>query len=593
MAAPYTQKRWSLKDLFPGHDSPEMKAALADLDQRVAAFEGTRTRLTPAIEAPIFLELLHSLEAITDLIQRISGFAELWFAEDTQDQTAQAFQASLENRLAEVANRVLFFSLWWKNLEEDGASRLLEASGEYRYYLEEMRHFRPHTLSEPEEKIINLKDVTGARALQTLYSMITNRYEFELTVEGKKRTLTRGELMVHVRQADPALRAAAYQELYRVYGGDGHLLSQIYSALARDWHNEHLGLRRFSAPLAVRNLHNDLPDVVVDTLLEVCRENAGVFQRFFRLKARWLGLPRLRRYDIYAPVAVSDKRFSFTQATELVRESLTRFDPRAARLAERVMAEDHLDSEVRPGKRSGAFCASTVPGQTPWVLSNFQGRADDVATLAHELGHAIHSMLAAHHSLFTFHSSLPLAETASTFSEMLLIDRLLAEESDPGVRRDLLFRQLDDAYATIGRQAFFALFEKEAHQRVQAGAATDELCQVYLENLRAQFGEAVEVPDEFRWEWVSIPHIYDVPFYVYAYAFGQLLVLALYQQYQAEGQAFIPRYLELLSAGGSASPNAILTRAGLRMDQRAFWQGGFETLIARIEALEKLPLPRS
>jgi len=593
MAAPYTQKRWSLKDLFAGHESPKMKAALEDLEQRVVAFEGTRPRLTPTLEAAAFLEMLHSLEAITHLVQRISGFAELWFAENTQDQSAQAFQASLENRLAEVANRVLFFNLWWKGLEEDKASQLLEASGEYRYYLEEMRHFRPHTLSEPEEKIINLKDVTGARALQTLYAMITNRYEFELTVEGKKKTLTRGELMVYVRQADADRRAAAYQELYRVYGGDGHLLAQIYAALARDWHNEHLSLRHFSAPLAVRNLHNDLPDAVVDTLLEVCRENAGVFQRFFRLKARWLGLPRLRRYDIYAPVAVSDKRYSFTQATELVLASLERFDPRAARLAERVMAEDHLDSEVRPGKRSGAFCASTVPGQTPWVLSNFQGRADDVATLAHELGHAIHSMLAAHHSVFTFHSSLPLAETASTFSEMLLIDRLLAEESDPGVRRDLLFRQLDDAYATIGRQAFFALFEQEAHQRVQAGAATDELCQAYLENLRAQFGEAVEVPDEFRWEWVSIPHIYDVPFYVYAYAFGQLLVLALYRQYQAEGQDFIPRYLELLSAGGSASPNAILTRAGLGMDQRAFWQGGFETLTARIQALEKLPLPRS
>jgi oligoendopeptidase F len=592
MGSSYTQKRWSLRDLFPGHESPEMKSASAELEQRVTAFEAARPQLKADIQSTSFLELLASLEAITHLIQRISGYAELWFSENTQDQSAQAFLAALENRLAEISNRVLFFSLWWKGLEEDQAARLLAASGEYRYYLEEMRHFRPHTLSEPEEKVINLKDVTGGRALQTLYSMITNRYQFEIEVGGQKKKLTRGELMVHVRQADPNLRAAAYRELYRVYGQDGPILSQIYSALARDWHNEHLGLRHFAAPLAVRNLHNDLPDAVVDMLLEVCRANAGVFQRFFRLKARWLSLPRLRRYDIYAPVAVSDKRYSFAQATDLVLGSLTRFEPHAARLAERVLAEDHLDSEVRPGKRSGAFCASTVPAQTPWVLSNFQGRAEDVATLAHELGHAIHSMLAAHHSVFTFHSSLPLAETASTFSEMLLIDRMLAEESDPGVRRDLLFHQFDDAYATIGRQAFFALFEKEAHGMVQKGAATDELCQAYLENLRAQFGEAVDVPDEFRWEWVSIPHIYDVPFYVYAYAFGQLLVLALYRQFQAEGRGFIPRYLELLSAGGSASPNAILTRAGLQMDQRAFWQGGFDTLIARIEELEKLPIPK-
>jgi oligoendopeptidase F len=279
MSPSYTQKRWSLGDLFPGHETPEMKAALDELEQRVTAFEATRPQLNVDIETQSFLVLIATLEAITHLVQRISGFAELWFSENTQDQTAQAFLASLENRLAEVSNRVLFFSLWWKGLEEHQAARLLAASGEYHYYLEEMRHFRPHTLSEPEEKVINLKDVTGGRALQTLYSMITNRYQFELEVGGEKKKLTRGELMVHVRQGDPDLRAAAYRELYRVYGADGPILSQIYAALARDWHNEHLGLRHFKAPLAVRNLHNDLPDTVVDTLLEVCRENAGVFQR--------------------------------------------------------------------------------------------------------------------------------------------------------------------------------------------------------------------------------------------------------------------------------------------------------------------------
>ncbi len=197
-----------------------------------------------------------------------------------------------------------------------------------------------------------------------------------------------------------------------------------------------------------------------------------------------------------------------------------------------MFEEDHLDSQVRKGKRGGAFCASLGPKLTPWVLLNYQGRAEDVATMAHELGHAIHAMLASEHSIFTFHSSLPLAETASTFGEMMLVDRLLAEESDEAVRRDILFRQVDDAYATIQRQAFFALFEKQAHEMVQQNASVDEMAAAYLENLKDQFGDAVELGDEFRWEWVSIPHIYDSPFYVYAYAFGQLLVLALYRQFQ-------------------------------------------------------------
>jgi oligoendopeptidase F len=255
-----------------------------------------------------------------------------------------------------------------------------------------------------------------------------------------------------------------------------------------------------------------------------------------------------------------------------------------------VLEQKHLDSEVRRGKISGAFCATVAPDITPWVLVNFQGNPDDVATLAHELGHAIHSQLAAEHSLFTFHSSLPLAETASTFGEIMLVDRLLAAESDPSVRQTLLFRQVDDAYATVMRQAQFAIFERQAHDLVQQGATVDELSGVYLENLRNQFGDSVEVSDEFRWEWVSIPHIYHTPFYVYAYTFGQLLVLALYQQYKVEGEAFKPRYLSLLAAGGSKSPDIILSEAGVNMHSASFWQGGFDVIRGLIEQLETIPV---
>jgi oligoendopeptidase F len=225
---------------------------------------------------------------------------------------------------------------------------------------------------------------------------------------------------------------------------------------------------------------------------------------------------------------------------------------------------------------------------TPWVLLNYQGKADDVATMAHELGHAIHSMLAAGHSVFTHHACLPLAETASTFGEMMLIERMLAEESDPAVRRDLLFRQVDDAYATIQRQIFFAQFEKQAHDMINEGASVEELCAAYTQNLKDQFGDAVEVNEEFKWEWVSIPHIYEVPFYVYAYSFGQLLVLSLYQQYKREGEAFKPRYTRLLEAGGSVAPMQILDEAGVDVRKPSFWQGGFDVIANLVSELEKL-----
>jgi oligoendopeptidase F len=567
-----------------------MRAGFDELDVKVVEFEALRPSLSPEVPQEAFLEAIHLLEAISRLANRIAEFAYLSFSADTQDQVIQAFQSDIESRMAIIANRTLFFSLWWKSLEDTAAERLMTRSGDYRYWLEEMRHFKPHTLTEPEEKIINIKDVTGSMAIVNLYNTLTNRYVYHVEVDGVKKELTRGELMVLVRSHDPTLRAAAYQELYRVYGQDGTILGQMYQTLVRDWHNESLDMRHFANPLAVRNLANDIPDDVVDTLLGVCQDNISVFQRFFHLKARWLGMERLRRYDIYAPVVKTEKKYDFSEAAEMVFDAFQRFEPRVAILARRVLEQKHLDSEVRRGKISGAFCATVAPDITPWVLVNFQGNPDDVATLAHELGHAIHSQLAAEHSLFTFHSSLPLAETASTFGEIMLVDRLLAAESDPSVRQTLLFRQVDDAYATVMRQAQFAIFERQAHDLVQQGATVDELSGVYLENLRNQFGDSVEVSDEFRWEWVSIPHIYHTPFYVYAYTFGQLLVLALYQQYKVEGEAFKPRYLSLLAAGGSKSPDIILSEAGVNMHSASFWQGGFDVIRGLIEQLETIPV---
>lgn len=586
----YQQTRWSLSDLFPAPNSRELETAFQTLDQWVAEFETFRDRLREDIPVEEFLKILHQLEKIQNLGARLYAYAGLLFSEDTQNQTAQTLTARVEQFVADLTNRTLFFNLWWKDLSDEAAARLMAAAGDLEYWLEALRHFKPHTLSEAEEKVINIKNVTGVNALQMLYSSITNRYTFKIAVNGEEKELTRGELMVYVRGADPDLRAAAYRELYRVYGNDGTILGQIYQALVRDWRNEQINLRKHRTPMSARNLVNDLPDAVVDTLLDVCAGNVDVFQRYFRLKARWLQMERLRRYDIYAPVAKAEKQYPFDQAALTVFDAFREFDPQIAELARRVFEEKHLDSEVRKGKRSGAFCWGAVPELTPWVLLNYQGRADDMATMAHELGHAIHSMLAAHHSVLTWHSNLPLAETASTFGEMLLIDRLLKTESDPAVQRDLLFRQIDDAYATIQRQVFFALFEREAHEMVHQGASVDELANAYLENLHRQFGDAVDVSDEFRWEWVSIPHIFDVPFYVYAYAFGQLLVFSLYQQYKAEGDSFKPRYLKILSTGGSKAPIKVLSEAGVDVSQPSFWQGGYDFIRQQIEVLERIPM---
>ena len=585
----YTLSRWSLADLFPGADSAEMKAAIKKLESNVSAFEKQREKLTDAISVDDFKAIITQMEQNTRLAVRIDQFAGLWFSEDTQNQEAQAFQARVDQLMAELGNKTLFFSIWWKALDDAIASKLQAAAGpDFDYWLRQIRNFKPYTLTEAEEKIVNLKDVTGAKAMQALYSAITDRYVFKVDVDGETQELTRGELMKLAYSPNPAHRKDAYQELYRVYGNDAPILGQMYQTVARDWKSENLDLRKFKSAISVRNLGNDVSDEVVDTLLGVSEENTRIFQRFFKMKAKLLGMEKLRRYDIYAPVAKSTKEYSYNKAVELTLESFGNFDPQLADISRRIFDAGHVDSEVRKGKRGGAFCSSADPANLPWVLINYTGAARDVSTLAHEVGHAVHAVLADKHNVFNFHSSLPLAETASTFGEMLLIERLLEEETDPAVRRDILFGQVDDVYATIMRQVGFALFERKAHQMIGEGASVDELSAAYMANLNSQFGDSMEIGDEFKYEWVSIPHIYYYPFYVYAYSFGQLLVFSLYQQYRAEGDSFKPRYIQLLSAGGSDSPENILKNAGVDIKDPAFWQGGYDVVSNMVDQLEKL-----
>ena len=573
-----TLSHWSLKDLLPDPVEQAVETLLSKLETCVSDLESMRPVMTPQISETDFAKTLALLETNNALIRRLQAYSFLWFSENTQNEAALNLRDRLDRSLTVLGNRVLFFEIWFKDLPEEVAERLIAQSGDLKYSLESIRRFKPYTLSETEEKLLNIKDVNGIDALVSLYEMITNHFTFTLEVDGEKRILTRDQLSTYFFHASADIRRAAYQELYRVYSANSTILAQIYSHRVRDWHAEGLELRGYATPIAARNVANDLPDTVVDTLLAVCRKNAGIFQRYFRLKAGWLGLGKMRRYDIYAPLAESDKQYDYAQAKEMVLDSFRAFSPQMADLAMRVFADNHLDSQARPGKRGGAFCYSALPELTPWVLVNYDGRPRDVATLAHELGHAIHAMLAADHSVSTFHASLPLAETASVFAEMQLTQRLLKQEQNPAVRRDLLAHAIDDAYVTVLRQAYFTLFEQEAHRMIVEGKSFEEVAAAYMSNLVEQFGDSVELEDEFKWEWITIPHIYNAPFYTYAYSFGQLLVLALYQQYQLEGAPFIPRYLKILSYGGSEAPAKILREAGLEIDTAAFWQGGFDFL---------------
>ncbi len=580
-------QKWNLTDLFPPDNPQAIADAYSKLEAATAAIEALRPTLSPDITAEAFSAVMRALVEFAETATRIGAYGQLWFSEDTLNTTALSFVSRSEQALADASNRVLFLTLWWKSLPEEAAQRLMSGTGDNAYYLYQERLFKDHTLTEPEERIIALKNLHGPNAITRIYDMLTNKYKYHIELEGKQLELTRDALMAYVRHPEASVREAAYREQFKPYAEDSAVLGQIYVHTAMDWASENMTLRKFRSPIAVRNLSNDIPDAVISTLLEVCEQEAPVFHRYFRMKAGWLGSPKLRRFDLYAPIRKKqERRIPYGEAVEMVLQCLGKFSPEASELARRVFDARHIDSEPRARKRGGAFCYGVLPSLTPWVLVNYTGEPRQVATLAHELGHAVHAMLASGHSLLTYNAPLPLAETASVFSEMLLTDALLKAETDPGARRDIIAETVDNVYATVLRQAYFTIFETEAHKAVSEGATIEELSALYGRTLSRQFGDAVEVDEVFHSEWLAIPHMYHTPFYCYAYSFGMLLSLALYRRYQEQGQQAAEGILTILRHGGAQSPADILSEAGVPMHDPEFWRGGFRVVGDMISSLE-------
>ncbi|MEW5840455.1 MAG: M3 family oligoendopeptidase [Thermoproteota archaeon] len=596
--------QWDLSGLVRDPAGDDFKVFLDSIEAKVRAFESKRPSLRPDISAAEFEQMIHELEEIYEKVGIASGYAHLRYYSNTASNEASALVTRMDKMAAGISNRLLFFDLWFKKeVDDTNASRLIgSAPPVYREYLRHKRLLARYALTEPEEKVINTLEVTGTGALVKIYDKMTSAFEFEMEIRrqgsGKKKKVVRRKfdnkekLVSLVRSADPAEREAAYKALLGTYKKNAGVLGEIYQNIVTEWRDEAITMRGYRTPISVRNTSNNLDDATVEALLAACKKNAQVFHDYFREKARLLGLKKLRRYDLYAPLSTkrSGKRFTYGQAVSTVLDTFGDFHPQVRSLAERVFAERHVDSEIRKAKRGGAFCHTVTPSMTPYVLLNFDGRMRDVSTLAHEFGHAVHSMLASSLPVTVAHAPLPLAETASVFAEMLLNERLMARMTR-AEKRLLLAEQIDDMYATIMRQAHFTLFEVEAHRAIgEQGATIDQVSETYKDNLSEQFGSAVAVSPEFQWEWLYIPHFYHTPFYTYAYSFGNLLVLSLYRQYALEGrESFVPKYLSILAAGGSRKPEELLMDAG-KMDitRVEFWQQGFDLVRDKVQQLKEL-----
>lgn len=582
--------KWDLSCLAKNPNSTQFAQKIQDVEKRVKQFEKIKPNLKPNLESKKFQNILRDLEEISERISMIAGYAHLSYAANTQSDEATSLVTKMTKLAANIENRILFFDLWWKKkIDDKNANRLIKDSGQLSNYLRYKRLMAKYSLSEKEEKIINTLDVTGISALVKLYDKITNAFEYFVNIDGKKRKMTREELTSLVRSSNPKKREAAYKTLLGKYFDNKGVLGEIYQNIVLNWKDEGIELRGFSSPISIRNIGNDVDDKTINSLLDVCKNNAFVFQKFFLQKAKLLGLKKLRRYDLYAPVTskIKEKNYSYDRSVRLVLDSLEKFSPKLSSFAKEVFIKKHIDSELRRGKRDGAFCSTISPKITPYVLVNYTGKIRDVFTLAHELGHAVHSKAASDKSILVLEAPLPLAETASTFSELLLYDNLTDVISDEE-KRLLLAEKIDDLYATILRQAFFTLFETKIHTQIAEGTIVDEISKTYLHNLKEQFGRSVSLTDDFAIEWSCIPHFYHTPFYCYAYSFGNLLALSLFQRYKIEGKDFVPIYLKILGAGGSQKPESLLAEYGFDITLEKFWQDGFDYVRNQVKTLSAL-----
>ncbi|HIH26296.1 M3 family oligoendopeptidase [Candidatus Woesearchaeota archaeon] len=584
----YKESFWNLKDLLESHEGKEFDVVLADLEKKVKKVESYKNVLNNDISSDKVLEIIKDIEEVEKLCSKIYAYAYMWFSTDTKSQEARALQNKISQLVADVSNRIMFFSLWFKQLDDKNADRIIKGSNEYKYYFEKLRLQKPHTLSENEEKIINIKDTTGNSILNNLYNIITTSFMFDFVIDGKVKRINFSELSKYVRSTKAEDRKQAYDLLMNEYEKNKDTLGEIYKAIVTDWKNESIKLRKHNSYISPRNLGNDISDKAVECMLNSVKKNTKVFHRYFKLKAKLLGMKRLSRYDVYAPIFGIEKDISYNEAVNMVLESYNEFSPEMSSMAKKIIDYEHVHSITSDVKKGGAYCNDIHPGIVPYVFVNFTGKDRDVSTLAHELGHGVHDLLTHNHSSLLAHPPLILAETASVFGEMILSDKVLEKEKDKINKQALIASKLDDIYATIIRQTFFVIFEMEAHKAIDDGATIDKVCDIYLANLKEMFGDSIDVTDNFKIEWAYIPHIFATPFYCYAYSFGNLLTLALYQMYKKEGKSFVPKYLKFLSYGGSKKPSEICKELDIDLESEKFWDQGFVVINDMIDELEGL-----
>jgi oligoendopeptidase F len=578
---------WDLEPLVDGDGEAGVERLLDDATERASAFADAHAGRVDELDAGDLGAAMHELERIEDLVGRAASYASLWFSTDQADPKRGALLQRVQERATAIETKLLFFELEWAALEDERAEELLQAEGlEFcRHHLHSARRYRPHLLSEPEEKILAEKAISSQRAWARLFGELVAALRVRLDDEEVPLDVGLSQLQAPDRE----VRRTAAEAVSETLEPGLRTRAFIYNTLIHDKAVEDR-LRSYPHWLASRNLANEASDESVMALIEAVRGRYDIPQRWYRLKAKLLGVERLADYDRMAPVSAEDVSYSFADARDLVLDTYASFAPDAGRVASRFFDEHWVDAPVRPHKRGGAFCSYTVPSMHPYVLLNFTARRRDVLTMAHELGHGLHAALAQPQGVFHYSTPLTLAETASVFGEALVFGRLLDAASDDQSRLDLLADRIDGAVATVFRQMAMNRFEHLMHtgRRDEGELSVDRIAELWTESQAEMFSDTVEITDGYRMWWSYIPHFIHTPGYVYAYAYGQLLALSVYRRYLDEGPSFVPKYLELLSAGGSRGPEELGAIVGIDLADPGFWDAGLQLVEEQLRAAEEL-----
>ncbi|HLJ02217.1 MAG TPA: M3 family oligoendopeptidase, partial [Solirubrobacteraceae bacterium] len=575
---------WDLDDLL-GESTVE--GLLDDAVRRAEAFASKYAGRLASLDADGLRTAMRELEELNDLLGRAGSYVSLRFATDTADPERGAQLQLVRERATEIETKLLFFELEWAALDDERAEELLAGDGLdfCRHYLRSARRYRPHLLSESEEKILVEKSI----ASQSAWSRLFGELVAAIRVRLDERELTLDVALAQLQSSDRDTRRRHAEAVSEALETGMRTRAFIFNTLAFDKSVEDR-LRSYPNWLASRNLANEASDESVMALIQAVRARYDIPQRWYRLKARLLGLERLADYDRAAPVLGEDITFSYQDARELVLDTYSEFAAEAGDLARRFFEGHWVDAPVRPNKRGGAFCSYTVPTVHPYVLLNYTARRRDVLTMAHELGHGLHAALARPQGIFHHATPLTLAETASVFGETLVFERLLAAARSDRDRLGLLAERIDGAIATVFRQMAMNRFEHLVHTGRRTGGelSTERFCELWTESQAELFGDSVQMSDGYRMWWSYIPHFIDTPGYVYAYAYGQLLALSVYGRFRQEGPGFVPRYLELLAAGGSRSPEELTAIVGIDLTDPGFWDAGLALVEAQLSEAERL-----